>query len=312
MNLKGNLLKLVFILLTGSLAYSHPAQQPDPTKLLEDLMAGSYPVNSTDLTPPSADPITNLRPSRPNISPVFTIPAWSYFLQDFNEPLPEFTPITSNDSIENPVTRRLYREIIAFPVRPRDSDEKQRLLNLLEQIRSIEFLQPQMFLQNPAILPQAQQPVAQAPIKPQQQPQVEPKHSPVEPNNLTGPNSLSEETLKKIAVLCENPAQVKNPFELAEILFLSGYPKQAAVFYQEKLNRIGENLDLSAADKAWIIFQTANCLRQESPAKAAELYKKLITEFPDCPWTDLARTRVSLLEWLQREKPEQLVNIQKQ
>jgi tetratricopeptide (TPR) repeat protein len=120
--------------------------------------------------------------------------------------------------------------------------------------------------------------------------------------------AISNETLQKFNNLSQHPDQMNNPLELGEVLFLSGHLKEAAIAYQEALNRIGANDANSTADRAWLLFQIGNCLRNDDPPTAAKMYKQLIQEYPNSRWTELAKTEDKLIEWYQKDTPETLVS----
>lgn len=119
---------------------------------------------------------------------------------------------------------------------------------------------------------------------------------------------LSDQTLKMLESLVKQPDKVRNPLELAEILFLCGYPKQAAVFYQQALNIPKDANDAnSVCDKTWILFQIGNCLRDDDPPTAKKMYEQLIAEFPNCLWAGSAKCQMSLISWLENDKPKKLI-----
>ena len=60
-------------------------------------------------------------------------------------------------------------------------------------------------------------------------------------------------------------------------------------------------------DRAWILFQLGNCLRQTDMTKARDMYMKLISQYPSSPWTELAKVHGRLISWYQSAKPEQLM-----
>lgn len=119
--------------------------------------------------------------------------------------------------------------------------------------------------------------------------------------------SVTDQTLQMLKNLSQHPKQLDNPFELGEVLFLSGHLKEARLFYQEALNRRDANDIASAQDKAWILFQIGNCLRDGDPPMAIETYRQLITEYPDSLWADLAKAQDKLINWHQKDKPWTLI-----
>lgn len=123
---------------------------------------------------------------------------------------------------------------------------------------------------------------------------------------------ISEETLQKLKNLSQDPRKINNPFELAEILFRNGNYKEAALFYQEALNRTTSNGMKSSVDRAWLIFQAGNCLRNHDMAEAAKMYSRLVTEYPGSIWADIAMIQNQLITWYQKDNPERLISDSKQ
>jgi len=118
---------------------------------------------------------------------------------------------------------------------------------------------------------------------------------------------LSAKAQKTLETLQQNPDQAKEPLPMAELLFLSGRTTEAIPFYQKALEQNHPDDPTSAADRAWILFQLGNCLRDSDMAKAQEMYGKLIAEHPQSPWTELARAHGQLLAWHQQDRPRELV-----
>ena len=107
--------------------------------------------------------------------------------------------------------------------------------------------------------------------------------------------------------LVQHPEKLDNPLELGEILFLSGNLKEASIVYVEALNRKDPNDAGSSLDRAWILFQIGNCLRDDDMPAAAKMYQRLLTEYPNSPWADLAKARSILIDWYLKEEPVKLV-----
>jgi tetratricopeptide (TPR) repeat protein len=126
---------------------------------------------------------------------------------------------------------------------------------------------------------------------------------------------LSEETLKILAKQLQNPEQIKNPFELAEVLFHSGRLKEAAICYQQVLLRTDPNQPAGAwagqpdpnRQIDWILFQIGNCLRNDDPPKAMEVYSRLCNDHAGSMWADLAKARSMLLSWYRQDEPRKLI-----
>jgi len=117
------------------------------------------------------------------------------------------------------------------------------------------------------------------------------------------PTSRSTDVVPKVAVtlsakqLAEllklKQTDVVNPAVLAKALHLSGRLPEAAKFYQMAM----EN-ESDGEEKAWLMFQPANCLRSSDPKAFGELLDKLIAEHSDSLWSDVARSQKELVTWL--------------
>jgi hypothetical protein len=119
---------------------------------------------------------------------------------------------------------------------------------------------------------------------------------------------LTDQTMQVINNLLPHPEQVRNPFEIAELLFACGRSKEAAVFYQQALSKIRPDDPQAAENKAWLLFQIGNCLREDNPLSAKDMYMKLISEFPTSPWTDIAKIRGRLISWNEKYDLKKLLS----
>jgi len=61
---------------------------------------------------------------------------------------------------------------------------------------------------------------------------------------------VSDQTLQMLRNLLQHPGQLDNPFEMGEVLFLSGHLKEAAIVYKEALNRKNPDEADLAQDRA--------------------------------------------------------------
>ena len=118
---------------------------------------------------------------------------------------------------------------------------------------------------------------------------------------------IREDTLKMIESLMKEPERIQNPFELAELLYLSGHPEKAAKLYQQALNLSDPNAPEATRDKAWILFQIGNCLRDNDLQAAKNIYRKLIAEYPDHPWAGFAKVQEKIIDWYLKDKPHELI-----
>ncbi len=209
----------------------------------------------------------------------------------------------SNDSSVS-LRRQLWKTDIAPVMEGKDSDKKDDLKELISQIRAIE-VQPQeqapKLVSAPKIIPAAGPDISDVNTEPEVQ--IKPEY---EPNLPYTP--ISDKTLKILGNLAQNPKQIDNPMELGELLFCNGKYKEAVLFYQEALNRTEPNNPDSAMNRAWILFQTGNCMRNSDMPGAAKIYGRLITEFPNSLWARMAMVQSQFITWYQKDEPEKLIS----
>jgi tetratricopeptide (TPR) repeat protein len=210
--------------------------------------------------------------------------------------------------------QQLAKSRISPPDKPREAREAREagsdskadeLRQLIEQIRSIEVephsgehVEPQQ---------QVQQPVNTPPVAAPEPPAVATAVEPSTFSTEATPKSISDQTLQKVDDLLKDPNHITNPFELAEILFRSGKTGPAGLCYKKALVSIDANDPNLADERAWILFQIGNCLKDNDPNTARESYAELIRTQPDSPWTEIARVRLGLLDWYQTDKPGEII-----
>ena len=225
-------------------------------------------------------------------------------VQHLPEPPQDADAPSARSTSSNLLRRQLWRARISIPKNEKEEKGKNELKQITDKISSIEF-EPEKSTPKPIIVietvptiepnetPSVTQTLAETP---KGEAELKPPYEPV-----------SSQTLQMLDGLSQHPDQAENPFELAEILFLSGNTKAAAKFYQQALSRKSNDDIRLAQDRAWILFQLGNCLREDDPPTAKEMYKQLITEHPDSPWTDLAKAQHELVDWYQTDKPRVLM-----
>ena len=208
------------------------------------------------------------------------------------------------------VAHQLRQSRVSVPENQKDTKAKNELKHLIEQIRSIRFeadkQTPERVIATESVseaepnegLSGIRRGGPKQPAKKDMRPKPG-KHPPYEP--------VSDRTLQVLENLSQHPDQLHNPLDLAEVLFLSGHLKQAAIFYQEALARISLDDVGSAQDRAWILFQTGNCLRDDDLANAGKMYRQLIAQYSNSQWVDLAKARLNLIDWYQKSKPQTLI-----
>jgi len=186
---------------------------------------------------------------------------------------------------------------------------KNQLKSLIEQIRSVEF-EPQQKTPEPVVVPkkspavEPKETVLDVPLQKEEKEKPKPEQS-VKPGPRQG--LISEKTTQVLRALTKNPEKISNPFELGEILFVSGNLKEAAMFYSEALKRKDPNDVGGSQDRAWILFQIGNCLCKDDMQVAAKMYQQLLTEYPNSPWAPFATARNNLIAWYLKDEPLKLI-----
>jgi len=206
------------------------------------------------------------------------------------------------------LTRRLWESRMAAPDPNEDAETRAALDDLIRRIRTVRFedstLKPVFSAPAEPTVPTNLTPaVSAAPT-----PQTPPAAPVAAPSKLSEPpNALGPRTVKKLEDVLQDPNRIGDPLEMAELLFLSGHRPEAAVFYERALARIAPHDSSKQDDRAWILFQLANCLRETDMARAKDLYMKLVSEHPGSAWTELAKAHGRLITWYQSAKPQQLM-----
>jgi len=222
---------------------------------------------------------------------------------------------TFTENQKSKTQRLLWQARITIPQGQKDKKSKSELQRIIEQIRTVEFAPTNQAPEPIIVVEPAGSIETQVPIvesnKTLSDTEVleEPKRKESDSKLRSPPpyEPVTNQTLQMLENLSQHPDQVNNPFELAEVLFLSGHLKEASIFYQEALNRSTTDKADSVQNRAWILFQIGNCLRDQDPPMAIKMYRQLITEYPDSPWTDLAKAQDKLINWYQNDKPRMLI-----
>jgi tetratricopeptide (TPR) repeat protein len=218
--------------------------------------------------------------------------------------------LTSIDS-NNVNAHELLRADLSVAYSKNNTESKDQLKKLIDQIRSVEF-EPQKQAPEPVIVseqPEVVEPnktAAEVSVHEKQIAQTEQAERTVEPKPPNDP--ITEDTLQVLRTLAKNPEKIANPLELGETLFVSGNLKEAAIFYSEALKRRDPNDAGVSGDRAWILFQIGNCLRNDDMPGAAKMYQQLLTEYPNSPWAALATARNNLIAWYLKDEPLKLLS----
>ena len=204
--------------------------------------------------------------------------------------------------------RQLWQARISTSKDRKPSQSKNELRQIIRQINSVEFKPPD---QTPEPLIVVELIRKAEPNEISSDTKMPQEQGPGKIERKLPYKQVTDQTLQIFKNLSQHPGQLHNPFELAEVLFRSGRLKEAAECYKEALNRMTTSETNQLADRAWILFQTGNCLRHIDRPTAMQMYKQLIVEYPDSPWTDLAKVKSKLIDWYLKDKPNALINDRK-
>lgn len=206
------------------------------------------------------------------------------------------------------LTRRLWESRIASPDANEDAEVRDDLDNLIQKIRSVRFESNEVV---PTFAPPGDV-TARAEYARGSAVAATASDAIGPPARAAAPAAASARpgppaALQKLPGLIEDPNLVRHPLEVAELLFLSGRLAEAIPFYERALAQTTRADAATSSDRAWILFQLGNCLRETNMTKANEAYLKLIGEFPNSPWTELAKAHGRLIAWRLATQPEQLM-----
>jgi tetratricopeptide (TPR) repeat protein len=209
------------------------------------------------------------------------------------------TAITNED-----IRTSLWQTNISPVEEQKQQVQKDELKSLIEQLNSIELSLPDQSNEVYEVntIPASEEPEITAP-------KVDSSKQTIQNNNNsnTGFESITEQTILKLKKLSEKPEEVDNPYEIGNTLYLSNNVGEAAAFYKEALRRKKPDDMSSADDRAWLLFQTGNSLRTIDMIAAADYYAKLLTEYPNSPWADIARVQSGIISWYTKDKPDELL-----
>jgi TolA-binding protein len=212
------------------------------------------------------------------------------------------------------ITRQLWQSRIRVPAGERQKQQTDQLKRLIEQVRSVRFKSESQAKPVIDVEPVTPADTTVSAQKRSGKPGETQGQSPIPHSSSYEP--VSEQTMKILETLSRDPNQLSDltqsglckTSELADVLFLSGHLKQAAVFYQQALDHIGSADVISAEDKAWILFQLGNCLRGADLPAARKTYRQLIAECPNSAWAELAKVWESVIDWYMKDDPLTLVD----
>lgn len=216
-------------------------------------------------------------------------------------------PLSGSAGAKGDAIRHLWSSRVSSPDPNEDAKNRLALMQLVRRVQSVKFEsnQPAPAFAAPAEPPQttaASQPGA-APAE-----STKPAESPgSRPVTVENPASLSAKAAKTLENWLSDPGRVRDPLEMAELLFLSGRQTEAAPFYEKALELTIADDANTSADRAWILFQLANCLRETDQVRAKDTYMMLVAEYPASPWAEIAKAHGQFITWYQKTKPRQLI-----
>ncbi len=221
--------------------------------------------------------------------------------------VPGTTPNPQGPQFSAELTRRLWQSRIAIPESREDADSRQDLKNLIRQVRSLKF-------EDNAVAPSFSAPTDVTPQAPAggtrdaaKTPAVAIPPTPASSSAVKTGAPAQPVTSKRLEGLRQDADHVRNPLEVAELLFLSGHSLEAIPFYQRALAQTTRADVATSNDRAWILFQLGNCFRGTDMAKAKDAYQRLVNEHPDSPWTELAQAHGRLIAWYLSARPDRLL-----
>lgn len=188
----------------------------------------------------------------------------------------------------------------------KEQESRDRLRRIIEQIQSVRFESEVETLDDPVEVNEApvQEPNETSPNISGQETKVEESENTEE---VSSKEAVSDQTMSMLKTILEYPDQLDDPLELGELLFASDNTKDAVICYQEALKRADPNDVRLSQDRAWILFQIGNCQRNHEPSVATETYRRLLVEYPDSLWADLAKVQKEYIDWSLVEKPRELI-----
>ncbi|MEN6576843.1 MAG: tetratricopeptide repeat protein [Phycisphaerales bacterium] len=203
------------------------------------------------------------------------------------------------------LTRDLWSNRVAAPEQGKEAEASLALRRLVRQVRSMKFEDQNP---GPTFTPPAESLPSDETLETQLAEMNATGSTPTAvatPAAAASGASPSTKVQKTLGILQQNADQIQDPLEMAELLFLSGRPAEAAPFYAKALDGLSRTDPTYEADRAWVLFQLGNSLRETDIVKAQEAYMKLVSEYPASPWTELAKAHGRLLTWYQKSRPEQ-------
>lgn len=201
--------------------------------------------------------------------------------------------------------RKLWQARINALEDKNTSQSKDELRQIIKQISSVEFKSQAQPAETLIVIEPIRKTEPNEISSPSQMPQ---KRGPGKIEYKLPYKRVTDETLQVFKSLSQYPEELSNPLELAEILFSSHCLEEAAKCYREALNRLTADQTEPVDNADWLLFQTGNCLRNDDPSTAMQMYGQLIAEYPDSLWADLAKAKNELTDWYLKDTPDVLID----
>lgn len=182
---------------------------------------------------------------------------------------------------------KLWRAGIAAPTDDKESAAMKELVSRIEAMNLRKVLVPAELLKPVSPVAAAAEATSQPTSQPTSRPTVEASTATSE---KTASAPAQSKLLEKVSRL--DPSTFDSPSVMAEALFLADQQAAAARFYEAA----AEN-ETDGEERAWLLFQAANCRRKEDTQASLKLFKKLIDEHAESIWATIARRQKAIIEW---------------
>lgn len=213
----------------------------------------------------------------------------------------EQTPDTAGP-LANEITRRLRRSRVAAPEQADDAQTRAALSDLVHRIKSVKFEAKEPAAVATFTMPE---PTKSRDVAPDRESAEQRAVQPAVAVPATPEQPLPTKAAEALQRVLADPNQASEPLELAELLYLTGRLNEAAILYQKALDSTTGSEPASREDRAWILLQLGNCLRETNPARAKDMYTRLVAEHADSPWVELAKAHSQLISWYEQVQPRQ-------
>lgn len=170
------------------------------------------------------------------------------------------------------------RATLAAPMQKEQDSSR----SLAEAIRRLQAIQV------PAVRPDDTDATKRPTPAPTTRPTTAPAHD---------PTATTADDLKDLVATDADAAR-----EVGDALYRAGRHRDAEALYAAALERCEND-----GERAWMLYQIANCRLHVDAASAGECYQRVVTEHPDSPWAPQARAQKRVLDWRRTNGIDELV-----